>query len=310
MPSVAILGGGIAGLTAAFLLEQAGFEATVFEKKDQPGGVIQTEQAEGFLVEYGPNSLRAPTALLQSLIADLGLADDIVEASAAVRRRYVVRNGKLVALPSSPPGLLRSKLLSLKGTIRLLGEPFIAPADPAIEESVATFVRRRLGQEALVYGANPFVAGIFAGDPEQLSLQHAFPRLWEWEQQYGSLLKGQFKTARQHRSDSNNPPGIFSFRGGLQRLPDALAAQLSDLCLGTTVVGLERTSVGWTVTTRQDDAITSATYDAVLSTFPLHRLANVHFDAGLDASPLFDVPYPPVAVVAMGFQREAVTHPL
>ena len=309
MPSVAILGGGIAGLTAAFQLQQAGLGVTVLEAKNQPGGVIQTEQSKGFLVEYGPNSLRAPTPLLTSLVESLGLADEVAEASTAARRRYVVRDGNLVALPTSPSSLLHTRFLSVKGKLRLLREPFTAPADPDAEESVATFVRRRLGREMLDYGANPFVAGIFAGDPARLSLRHAFPRLWAQEQQYGSLLKGQFKTARQ-RTAQGNMPGIFSFREGLQCLPDALAARLSDLRLGTTVTKLERTAQGWTVTTQQEDATTSATYDAVLSTLPLHRLADLRFAAELDASPLSNVAYPPVAVVAMGFRREAVAHPL
>ncbi len=313
MTSCAVIGGGIAGLTAAYRLVQHELDVTIFEAGAQAGGVLRTERAGGYLVEYGPNSLRARTALLDEMIAALGLDDEVVPADPMARNRYVVRGGRLAALPASPPGLLTSTFLSFAGKLRLLREPFIRPAAPEAEESVAAFVRRRLGQEALAYGANPFVAGIFAGDPEQLSLRHAFPALHALEQRHGSLLKGLIRQAKAAKRTRTEAPrgGVFSFRDGLARLPEALAARLAGrLHLRTPVTGLARRAQGWTLTVEREGGVEERRFDAVVCTVPLHRLGALRFDAGVDLTPLFAVPYPPVSVVALGFRREDVAHPL
>lgn len=313
MTSVALVGGGIAGLTAAYLLQQRGIDVTVFEARDEAGGVIRSEQAGRFLVEYGPNSLRASTPLLEHLIDALGLADQVVEALPAAKNRYIVREGQLVALPTAPPGLLTTGAFSLKGKLRLLAEPLIAPRAADDEESVADFVQRRLGREALDYGANPFVAGIFAGDPEALSVEHAFPALHTLEAEHGSLLKGQLRRARARKDDPSPKPryGLFSFRDGLQTLPHALADALGDrLHTGTHVTRLSPDGDGWTITTQTDDAETTHRADAVLSTVPLYHLPELLSGLAVDLAPLDGVPHPPVTVYHLGYHVSDVGHPL
>ena len=309
MATVAILGGGIAGLTAAFRLQRLGHAPTIFEAASRAGGALRTERADGFLVEYGPNTLRARTPLLDEIIDALDLEDLVVEASEAAKNRYIVRDGVMVALPIRPPALVSSNFLSWQGKLRLLREPFIASAPPEAEESVADFVRRRLGKEALDYGANPFVAGIFAGDPEQLSVQHAFPRLVELEQQHGSLLKGLVKSARATRHEKAQRGGVFSFHEGIETLTDALAERVGEnLCLGARVAGLQPTAEGWQI--QLDSRTVSERFDAVVSTLPLHRFVDLNFDSPIDVAPLSGVYYPPVAVVALGFHRADVGHAL
>jgi oxygen-dependent protoporphyrinogen oxidase len=329
MASVGIIGAGISGLTAAFRLRQAGLEPVVFEKEARPGGMIHSERfdapttAGSYLVEFGPNSLRASTSLLDDLVADLGLEDRRVEAHDDAQRRYVVFSGRPVALPSSLRQLVSTELFSPQAKLRLLAEPVVGRTDE--EESVAAFARRRLGQEVLDYGLNPFTAGVFAGDPEQLSVEHAFPRIHALEQEHGSLIGGSVKRAAGRflrrlagrDPDDAEPRGPFSLKGGLNTFPHALADRLSDsLQYQTEVQSLHRTDdAQWRVRYTQggeDDSKDDGaqTFDALVWTAPLPTLLALTPRLDADVAPLEDVSYPPVSVVAMGFPREAVEHPL
>ena len=315
MASVGVLGGGIAGLTAAFQLQAQGIDVTVLEASARTGGKIRSERSDGYLVEHGPNTLQSSTLLLDALIDRLGLEADCVEAQSAAKKRYIVRNGTPRAVPTSTIDMLTSSLLSLPGKLRLLGEPFVRPGPPEREESVADFVRRRLGDEALNYGVNPFVAGIYAGDPKQLSIRHTFSRLVELEQEHGSLVKGLFNRLRSKTKDADAPKSsrrMFSFRKGLQQLPDALTAALgANIQRLSPVMALRQDGARWNVTNRTTDGSTTEhSFDGVISTLPLHRLAAIDTNLGADFAPLTSVSYPPVSVLALGFRREDVAHPL
>jgi len=311
MARVAVLGAGIAGLVGAYTLEQAGVEVQVLEARQHPGGMIQTSRAGAYLVEHGPNTIRASTPLLERLIDALGLTPDVVEASGAARNRYVVRDGTPVALPTSPPGLLTTRAFSIPGKLRLLLEPLVDPAPPDVEESVATFVRRRLGAEALAYGADPFVAGIFSGVPANLSVRHAFPALYEMEQTHGSLLRAQW--ARRGQAPEDTPRyKVFNFRKGLQQLVDALATAAGSVATDEEVKRIIPANGQWEVHTAQGWEQTPQTYtvDAVLSTLPLPRLAALEASPAAEAPVLAHVPHPPVTVVALGYPRRNVEHAL
>src|SRR6185295_2615181 len=199
MNSVAIIGAGITGLTAAWKLQQQGIAVTVYEAGDRAGGVIQSVRQHGYLAESGPNTILETAPEIPALIRDLGLEPRRTYASAAAEKRYLVRDRKLIALPGSPLGFFRTSLFSADAKLRLLREPFIAPAPASREENLAEFVQRRLGREFLGYAINPFVAGVYAGDPHHLSVKHAFPRLYNLEQRYGSLIKGQVLGARERK---------------------------------------------------------------------------------------------------------------
>jgi oxygen-dependent protoporphyrinogen oxidase len=312
--AVGIIGGGIAGLTAAHVLKQEGVDVRVLEATDRTGGMIRTEHTGGYLVEHGPNSLRATTPLLTTVIRDLGLDDAVVEATSEATKRYVVRDQQPQALPSSLGSFLTTSLLSLRGKLRLLAEPFIrrgASSDTA--ESVAAFVQRRLGNEILDYAVDPFVGGIFAGDPEQLSLKHAFERLHDMEQEHGSLFRGMISAARSRsKDDASTPRTIFSFRNGLQTLTDALTEALGDaVSLSAPVEAMRLDDNRWHVATQEPGGATQMHFfDAVVCTAPLYRLAAIDFNCEVDLAPLEHVPYPPVSVLALGFDREDVGHPL
>ncbi|HHP7238606.1 protoporphyrinogen oxidase [Longibacter sp.] len=309
--SVGIIGAGIAGLTAAYKLQQAGVPVRVLEATSETGGMIRSETVDGFLVEHGPNSLRDTNDLLPEIIDNLDLRDQVVDASSVARQRFVVKDGTPVPLPMSPVSFLTTSLLSAKGKLRLLMEPFIGRSDDETE-TVASFVRRRLGREILDYAVDPFVGGIFAGDPAQLSVRHAFSRLQEMEAEHGSLFRGMIHAARNRSSSSKRSGSIYSFRKGLETLPRAMTDALDEsVHLSTPVEALRRDEQRWHVATREADGATRMHFfDAVISTVPLYRLPAIDFPSDVDLSPLEHVPYPPVSVLALGFDRDDVDHPL
>lgn len=316
MKSVAIIGGGITGLTAAVRLKGLGVSATVYEGGSRVGGVIQSVRKNGFLAEFGPNSILETSPLITSLIQDLGLQNRRVNANPAAARRYIVRRKKPVAMPSSPAKFFTTPLFSTGAKLRLLVEPlmFRCPADK--EESLESFVLRRLGRDFLDYAINPFVSGIYAGNPAKLSVKHAFPKLHALEQKHGSLLLGQFLGARERKktgeiSKQNAKP--FSFENGLQDLIDALEQRLgADLKLHTPVYKVTEKQDGWQLTAQQDGNDVVFEHSNVVLALPAHKLANVTLKTRKPADlKLFEqVYYPPVASIVLGFHREDVVHPL
>ncbi len=222
-PTIAVIGGGISGLAAAWRLQRLGASVTLFEATDRTGGVIRSTRREGFLVDEGPNTLVARSTVVTDTIGALGMEGERVAANDVADARYIVRNHALVRVPTSPSGLLTTPLLSAWAKLRLLREPFVRPHD-GDDEALAAFVRRRLGPEVLDYAVNPFVAGVYAGDPEHLSTRHAFPTLHTLEREHGSLLRGMLHRVRNRADAPSKPsPHPFSFRDGMQTLPDAFA---------------------------------------------------------------------------------------
>jgi oxygen-dependent protoporphyrinogen oxidase len=310
MAAVAIIGAGVAGLTAAYRLKRRGIRVVVYEASDRAGGVIMTERREGYLAELGPTSLMAGGGTLAEVLSQLGLDATRVEAQREARKRYIVRKSKLVALPTSPSQLLTTRLLSNGAKLAIFGEPLVEPGDSPMEESVATFVRRRFNQEVLDYVANPFVAGIFAGDPEQLSARHALPRLHDLEHTHGSVVKALGLMMRTGRGDSAPGPGLISFAGGLREIPDAFARELrSEIRFKAPVTQVRRGPKGWTVSAAYQ---ASELYDGVIYAAPAHCADDVElaFDGGDRLKTLTSIAHPPVAVLALGFRREDVAHRL
>ncbi|HKU60115.1 MAG TPA: protoporphyrinogen oxidase [Gemmatimonadales bacterium] len=311
MAAVAVVGAGVAGLVAAHHLKRRGIRVVVYEASERVGGTIRSERRDDYLAELGPAALAAPSPEVAALLTELGLDGSRLTAEPAARRRYIVRKGRLVALPSSPSELLTTRLLSNGAKLAVFGEPLEEPGDSPVEESVAGFFRRRFNQEVVDYVANPFVAGTFAGDPEQLSLRHAFPRLHTLEHTHGSVMKAFGQLARARRMGAPPVAGDqISFAGGLQELPDTLARGLhSEIRLKAAVTQIRRGPKGWTVGAAYQAA---ELYDGVIYAAPAHRADEIDF--GLEGADrlktLASIAHPPVAVVALGFRRADVTHPL
>lgn len=305
-PTCAVIGAGIAGLSAAVALRRRGIAVQVFEAADRVGGVVATERRDGFLAERGPNSIVLGSGPVRDFLASLNLESRRLAPSRAAKQRFIVRAGRLVPIPPSPLEMVRSDLLSTSAKLRLMSEPFVGRSSRE-DESIATFVRRRLGPEALDYLAEPFVAGIFAGDPEQLSVRHALPMLHALEVEHGSLTRGAVHLALAMERGQE----VTTFRDGMAELPEAMARALDGAVrTGARVSAIRREDNGWTL---QGAGLGEAVrYDALVVAVPAHVVRRLQW-TNLDASALHalgDIRYLPVATVTMGFPRAAVRHPM
>lgn len=316
MNSVAIIGGGITGLVAAYRLKRRGVHVTIYEASSRVGGVIQSVRKDGYLAECGPNTILETSPKIGELIRDLGLESARMYTAPDAEARYIVRGGKLVPVPSSPGKFFSSALFSASAKAHLLAEPFIRRAPANEEENLEHFVVRRLGREFLDYAINPLVAGIYAGNPARLSVKEAFPKLHAVEQKYGSLILGQFLGARERKRRgevSKQNAKKFSFPGGLQDLIDTLQSELRDnIETNSAVRALDQNAQGWTVHRESNGQPRATLHDAVLLTAPAHALAKIEIRAAKKVSlkSLAEINYPPVASVVFGFRREDVPHPL
>ena len=312
---VIVVGGGISGLATAFGLARRGASVEVLEAAPRAGGVIGTIRRDGALYETGPNSALDTTPLINELLDAAGIRDQRIEASAVAATRFIVRAGKLVPLPTSPAAFLSTPALSLGAKLRLLREPWIRPAPADADESIAAFVRRRLGTEFLDYAIDPFVSGVYAGDPERISVSAAFPRLHALEQRYGSLIRGQIQGARERKRSAEiarNAAGSFSFRGGMQSLTDALAQNIGRVVLDARVRRIERDVEGaWIVSgTRGLDPFARRAKAIVLAV-PAREAALLVRELAPAAVPaLAAIDYAPVASVASAYRRADVAHSL
>src|SRR5215467_4041516 len=225
MNPVAIIGAGITGLTAAFYLKRKGIPVTVYEESGRVGGVIQSLRQDGYLAEFGPNTLLETSPKIGQLIRDAGLESRRLDPDPKAEARYVVRYRKPIAMPESPFGFFTTQLFSSRAKLAVLREPFVPPRRDGKEESIAEFVVRRLGNEFLDQAIDALVAGIYAGDPRNLSVTQAFPKLAQLEAKYGSLIKGQILGARERKRRgevAKDRAPKFSFDEGLQVLTDTL----------------------------------------------------------------------------------------
>ena len=281
---------------------------------------MRTISQNGWLVETGPNSALETTPLFAELFRDLGITDQHMYADPASNRRYILRGGALHALPMSPSAFLRTSLWSLSGKLRLLKEPFVGRAER--EESVAQFVTRRLGREFLDYAINPFVAGVYAGNPEDLSVRAAFPKLYRLEELYGGLIRGMIMGARERRrraETAKDRAKMFAFRSGMQVFPEALHRALGDrVLLSSPVESIsplgeagEGSRGAFQLRGVRSGREFSHTAEAVVISTPAHAAAHLVRSISPSTARLLEtIVYPPVAEVFLGYRAEQCPRPL
>jgi oxygen-dependent protoporphyrinogen oxidase len=308
---LAIVGAGIAGLSAAYEAQRRGLQVRVIDASPRPGGVILTEHRDGWVIDAGPDSMLVQKPAAVALCRELGLADRLV-ATLQPRTAYVMREGALhpilegsfLGFPVRLSALARSSLFTAGGKLRMACEPFVASAGDEGDESIASFVRRRFGEEAVDYLAEPLLAGIHAGDVDRLSMRALFPRLVDAERQSGSVIRA-FRALRATPS----PRGAFvSLPGGTGELIDALSRALAPgtITLSARVVDLRRAT---------DYAVESPAgvvhARSVILCVPAYAAANLlrGFDTTL-ASLCDGVPYASTATVAVGYRQDQIRHPM
>lgn len=304
---VAVIGGGISGLACAWRLRQAGVEVVVIEAADRVGGKIKTERADGFHVEWGPNGFLSNRESMVRLAESVDLGEKLVSSLDASEKRYVMRKGRLEAVPGGPGELLSSSVLSLKGAARLMAEPFIPKRAGHNDESVYDFARRRLGPEAAEL-MDAIVTGIYAGDPRRLSIKAAFPKIAGMEADHGSLVRGalamgvkKIRSRDRGQKKGGGRPKLTGFAEGMESLTGAIAHRLEDaIQTGRPVTRL--TKVGrWRIEAGGGEPIEA---DAVVLATPTGPMARILAEAAPAAvDPLEAIPYAPAVVVGLGFPK-------
>lgn len=313
---VLIIGGGIAGLTTAYRLQQWAGETVewrLVERDTRLGGKIRTAREDGFVVEGGPDSFHAQKPAAIELCQELGLAGDVIGPKTASSSTLIWSRGRLRAMPeamSLVPSrvlpFLRSSLISWPGKLRMGVEALIPPRmNGFVDESIAAFVRRRLGTEAVEKIAAPLMAGIHAGDADRLSLHSTFPRFHEIEREYGGLVRAMWARKRQRTTAKSVPP-YLSLKGGLQQLVDALVAALDParIDLGRHILGIRRINGTYRIFIDGAEAITA---DSVVFATPAAATAYIVEDlAPRLAEKLRDLRSVSTATVSLGFKRSDI----
>jgi protoporphyrinogen/coproporphyrinogen III oxidase len=312
---IVVLGAGISGLTTAYFLSKKGFDVIVLEKKGEPGGSMESVMENGFLFDRGPNSGLEITPVISTIVKDLGLENEFVYANKEGNKRYILRNNQLHALPMSPPAVLKTRLFSTAAKFRVLGEPFMGRSNDGYYESVADFVKRRLGKEFLDYAIDPFVSGVYAGNPERLSVKSAFPKLYELEEKYGGLIVGTIKSIKERKGrseKSKQSAKMFSFKNGMQTLPKAIADGLSyKVSFFSEATSIERNGDNFKIRYNKAGAKSELDCEKVISTVPAYIAAELFksFDAELEKH-LNEIYYPPVFVLLLGYKKLDIKQPL
>src|SRR5262247_2983586 len=307
-----IIGAGVSGLVAAHRLKKMGRDLLLVESGDRVGGVIQSREVEGFLIERGPNSLRGSHEFLD-LVEELNLTGELITADPRAPA-YVYAGGELHAVPMSPLALVRTKLISNAAKLRLLREPFVKARRGGGEESVASFVRRRLGDEILERLVEPFLSGVYAGDPEELSLQACFPKLAEFEAEAGGILRGALRAAKQSRKETSKPKRslrpyrLCSFRHGLSALPGALSKSLGDsLLTRARIVDIDRniSASRFEVRIERHGEISAVISPTLVISTPAYVAAHLLDKIAPEiAGDVADIPYVSIASVPLAYRDE------
>jgi oxygen-dependent protoporphyrinogen oxidase len=320
---VIVIGAGISGLSVAWWLHRAGMSVTILERDSLPGGTMRTVHDGEWLVETGPNSALETTPLFGEMFEALGIAGKRCYAYESSGNRYILRDGHLNALPMSPGAFLTSRLWSVGGKLRLLKEPFIGRS--VEEETIAQFVERRLGREFLDYAINPFVAGVYAGNPEQLSVRAAFPKLYALEEKYGGLIKGMLRGAKERKQRAETAKDrakMFSFLQGMQTFPDAIGRELTGAVqLNCEVRSITRSGAkpgtndgaesDFVVSYQSDGGMRQLGAEFLVLAVPSYHASRLVHDFSLRLATLLDeVYYPPVAEVFLGFRTDQCGIPL
>lgn len=332
MTRVAIIGGGISGLSSAFAIEEgrrsgAAVEYLLYESSSQLGGVLRTETIDGCLVEAGPDSFITEKIWATDLCRTLGIGDQLIGSNDADRKTYILVNGRLVVMPDGLMFMVPTKILptalsplfSWKTKLRMARELLHPPLSANGDESVASFVERHYGQEMVDRLADPLLSGVYGGEAVNLSVRAVLPRFAEMERKYGSLSRAMLAARKKIPQNSIKPAPLFtSMREGMQSLAQAVASRLTSSCLltNTQVHTFEREGMGWVVRSsstaehrfdsqlRESIGLQSRQFDALILALPAHAAAQLLTSVSPELSTeLTAIQYSSSITIGLGYDR-------
>ncbi|WP_462280838.1 protoporphyrinogen oxidase [Salinivirga cyanobacteriivorans] len=302
---VVIIGAGITGLTLAFYLQKAGKKVTIIDQSDHVGGVIQTKQENGFIFETGPNTGVLSTPELVELFEDNSEAE-LETANSDSKNRWILKNNHFHAIPSGLIGGITTPLFSLKDKFRILGEPWRKPGTNP-HETLAQLVKRRMGKSFLDYAVDPFISGIYAGDPNKLIPKYALPKLYNLEQKYGSFIRGAIQKKKEPKTDRDRKATkeVFSAFNGLQHLTDTVAKNIGseNIQLGAHNTTIEPHESGFKTSWSTETETFVVSSKKVVTTVPAPSIEKLlpFIDKNL-TKPITDLTYAKVVQVVLGFK--------
>lgn len=302
-----IIGAGLTGLTIAFYLVKAGLNIKLIESTDRVGGVIQSHKEDGFIYETGPNSGVLSTPEAAELFEDLSGLCQLETASDTSKDRWIWKDNKWESLPSGLIPAIKTPLFKFKDKLKVLAEPFIAKGiNP--DESVAEIVRRRLGESFLDYAVDPFISGIYAGNPEKLITKFALPKLYKLEQSYGSFIKGAIKKQSEGKTDREKKATkkVFSTKNGLENLVRALESKIGkeNIILNANNISIENEFYPFIINFERSDIDITLEADYVVTTSGGYSLESMlkNVDKSLISS-IKSLRYAKVSQVILGFKE-------
>jgi oxygen-dependent protoporphyrinogen oxidase len=304
---VAIIGGGISGLTTAYQLHNQGYRIVVLERQVRTGGNAVSERIDGFLMEHGPTTANASTPAAAALSDALGLEAQRCDLGPGVRYRYLTGNGHLNRIATHPLGIFTSGYLSLRARLRMLGEMMVPRSADGAEETVAEFCSRRFGSEFSGRVIDPLVGGLYAAQASELSMRAVFPRLVEMEQNHGSVTRG----ALSGRLSNGRMPGgrLYSWRDGIATLPNCLTAGLGPAVrTGVTVRRVQVVPGSFRIDVGRAGAVSARA--VVVATQPHVAASLLDGLDGAAADAAAAIAAPPLSVVFLGYRRAQISHPL
>jgi len=274
---------------------------------------MRTTIKGGYLTEHGPNSIMLNDTRIAKLLEQLGLNDRIIKADHSSAKRFIIKDGKPIAMPYSLKSAFFNKILTLPTMLRVACEPFIRKHKKLDKQSFADFVRHRLGKTMLNYAAGPFVNGIYAGDPEKLHFKLAFPRMYEVAKKKRSIILTALKKPTPNPNKLKKK-SIISFQNGMQELPDAFGRMLRGSgCHVLTEISnskIERNKEKWKYSYSQANETHQQDFDEVIITVPSHKLDTVQLPNDINLEHTKAIYHPPVSSLLLGYKRSDVTHPL
>lgn len=303
---VVIVGGGISGLSLAYFLlkKNPQLDIKIIEAEKRTGGKIVTENVSGFLCEGGVNGFLSNKPSTIALANQLNI--EPLKGSESSKIRYILINGRLTKVPENPIKFFLSPLLSFSGKARMLKEYFIPPLKEDVDETVESFVSRRVGRDFYEKLIDAMSTGIYAGDPSRMSMKSCFPKVYFLEKKYGGLIKGLIALKKEKKDAKTQPSAVLmSFKGGMKELIQSLESHLASRILkGKKVLNIGRKNNHYTLHLADGDFIET---EKVILACPAHESAEILKGLSRELSDILKtIPYPPLSVVAFGFKKEQI----